>query len=45
MIAFEFSDDDRNPIRSEKIEVNMVFAIKAMTLPGKRLACSQWTQD
>ena len=32
MIVFEFPDDHKDPIGSKKIEINMVFYIKAMTL-------------
>ena len=35
MIAFEFPDNDKAFIGSKKIEVNMVFDIKAMTLTRK----------
>ena len=35
MIEFEFPDDDKAPIGSKKIEVNMVFGIKAMTVTCK----------
>ena len=46
MIAFEFSDDGKTPINSKNIEVNMVFDIKAMTLPNKaRLVASGHTTE
>ena len=35
MVAFEFPDDGNAPIGSKKIEVNMIFDIKAMTLTRK----------